>query len=140
MGRTWLMAILVLCILLFMAGLDSRLSSPAHPPSLERNMEQGFQAANQTNNKAQAKIVKHVLTYAQTVRDDDPFIEAEPGVWVKQSNVEGIVVDGQRYYYSMIPHMSYDPLARGEVSMEDIDILYDEQGEFPVMIYTVKSR
>lgn len=85
------------------------------------------------------KIVDDVTSYVTQHRDDDPLVEVEADVWVKTSNVKGIDIEGETYYYSLAPHMSYDPVSRGEMSVEDVDIVYwDDDPEVPLLIYKIK--
>lgn len=88
---------------------------------------------------AQEKIVQRVLEYAKTEKENDPFIEIEPNLWIKQSNYEGVKIGGIVYYYSLFPHMSYDPVSRGEISVEEIEIIYiEDDQDFSIAIYTAK--
>ena len=50
-----------------------------------------------------------------------------------------MLVDGVRYYYNLTPHVSLDPLGRGEVTEDQIVIkerILVEDG-FPLLIYTI---
>lgn len=82
------------------------------------------------------KVIAEMTSYVTQHRDDDPLMEVEPGVWVKTSNVKGINIDGETYYYSLAPHMSYDPVSRGEMSEEDVNVVYwDDDPEVSLLIY-----
>jgi len=79
-----------------------------------------------------------ILSYIENEREDDPVIQIKAGVWAKRSNVEGISIDGIRYYYAILPHASFDPLSRGEVSLDDIHIVQEiTEGDFKIIIYTI---
>lgn len=82
-----------------------------------------------------------VLSYATTWRGPalDPLITLPSGVQVKSSNYRGVVIDGVTYYYNLAPHASYDPLARGVMSIDQVQIVA-VVGDPPdrVLIYTRK--
>jgi hypothetical protein len=85
------------------------------------------------------KIKEEVLSYVSETRDDDPLIEVESNIFVKESNYKGVTINNQTYYYSLFPHMSYDPVSRGEITREDVEIIYkDNDAEISVIIYTIK--
>lgn len=94
--------------------------------------------ANETTKES---VIRDVLSYVTEERADDPLMEIEADIWVKTSNVEGIKIDGETYYYSLLPHMSFDPFARGKVSDSDIAIVYEETAtDYPVMIYQIHGN
>lgn len=82
--------------------------------------------------------IDYIFSYISDLREDDPLIEVEQDIWIKRSNIEGIEIDEQTYFYTLFPHMSYDPVIRGEVASEDIEIVYERDGEIPVLIYKLK--
>ncbi|MGH2460249.1 MAG: hypothetical protein ACRDIY_15440 [Chloroflexota bacterium] len=71
----------------------------------------------------------------------DPLIVLPSGARVKASNYQGVPVDGTTYYYNLAPRASFDPLARGVVTTEEIEVVA-VVGDAPnrVMIYTVKRN
>lgn len=86
-------------------------------------------------------VVDEVLMYAEHERADDPLVEIEPAVWVKSSNFSGVDVMGETYYYTLLPHMSFDPIARGEVGLDDVTIVYeDDNATHPIVIYQLKNE
>jgi DNA/RNA endonuclease YhcR with UshA esterase domain len=86
----------------------------------------------------QAAIVEKMLGYIEGEQADDPLVEVEDGIFVKSSNVHGILIDGTRYYYSLFPHMSFDPVVAAKIGEEQVTIFYqDDDPAFPVIIYTV---
>lgn len=86
------------------------------------------------------QVVDEVLSYVETQREDDPLMEVESGIWVKTSNVKGVKVNGDTYYYSLWPHMSFDPVARGEVTEDEVDVVYeDDDSDMPLVIYRMKN-
>jgi hypothetical protein len=103
------------------------------------NSDVNIVLAQELNDEETEKIKERVLSYVSEIRDDDPFIEVESNIFVKESNYKGIKINGQIYYYSLFPHMSYDPVTRGEIDREDVNIIYkDDNEEIPVIIYTIK--
>ena len=68
----------------------------------------------------------------------DPSITLANGLKVKSSNYRGVRIGETTYYYSLSPRPSYDPLARGEVTSDQIDVVVI-RGDYPnrVMIYTI---
>lgn len=87
------------------------------------------------------RIIYNIKSYAHQQLEHDLLIEYKPNLWVKNSNVNGIHIDNTTYYYSLYPHMSYDPLTRGDISTDDIDLLYEEQHHaYSIFIYTIKSE
>jgi len=59
---------------------------------------------------------------------------------VKSSNYQGVQIDGTTYYYNLAPRASFDPLARGVVTADEIAVVA-VVGDVPnrVMIYTLKK-
>ena len=85
-------------------------------------------------------VIKEVLSYAEQERADDPLVEIEPDVWVKSSNVSGVEVMGDTYYYTLLPHMSFEPVARGEAGLNRITIVYeDNETTHPIVIYQLNE-
>lgn len=115
--------------------------------ALQNESVQSNEAKEADANKAySASVVKEdvidkVKSYIIDHREDDPLVEVDNDLWIKQSNVEGIVINGERYYYSLIPHMSFDPVSVGKVTPDSINIVYqsDESDDFPIVIYTVSE-
>lgn len=92
--------------------------------------EAAFQPLEQT--------VREVLSYVSDMRPDDSLVQVEEGVWVKKSNVHGVRIGSETFYYSLAPHMSYDPLSRGDVGEGEIRVVFsDGQLDPPVIIYTI---
>lgn len=84
------------------------------------------------------KVIEKVLSYATVHQHDDPLIEIEPLIFVKKSNLEGIVIEGKTYFYSLFPHSSFDPVALGKVNENEVTVIYDdENATIPVIIYTI---
>lgn len=96
--------------------------------------------AQELNDGEIEKIKEEVLSYVSDTRDDDPFMEVGSNIFVKESNYKGITFNDQTYYYSLFPHMSYDPVTRGEFDREDVNVIYkDNHSDISVTIYTLKN-
>jgi len=83
-------------------------------------------------------IVTTILSYVDSERPDDPLIQVDDGVWVKRSNYQGVTIGSVVYYYALLPHASFDPLSRGAVSADQVQIIriLDDPG-FRILIYTI---
>lgn len=85
--------------------------------------------------------VAEVLTYVGNWRGPglDPLVTLPSGVQVKSSNYRGVQIGDTTYYYNLAPHTSFDPLARGVVTSDQIQVVA-VVGDPPdrVMIYTIK--
>jgi hypothetical protein len=92
-----------------------------------------------TNEYTEEQVIEKVLSYVSMHQNNDPLIEVEPHILVKRSNIEGIVINGQIYFYSLFPHASFDPVALGKVSENEVTIIHDDKkATIPVIIYTMK--
>ncbi|WP_202080081.1 hypothetical protein [Caldalkalibacillus salinus] len=88
----------------------------------------------------QSAIVETVKSYSDQLHPDDQLVEIEENIQVKASHLEGVVIDGETYYYHISPHMSYDPVATGEVSVEDVEVIHDEEYDDSLfVIYTIPN-
>lgn len=71
---------------------------------------------------------------------DDPLIEAAPGVMVRSSNVRGFRLNGVVYYYYIEGERNFDPLSRGAVDHNDVDVvLRDVSGPQPLVVYRLRD-
>lgn len=69
----------------------------------------------------------------------DPVIEVKPGVIVRSSNVRGFHYEGHVYYYYIEGAPNYDPLSRGLLRPDQVEImLRDDSGEQTIVIYRVQ--
>jgi hypothetical protein len=67
---------------------------------------------------------------------DDPLVEITAGVSARESNVRGFALHGETYYYYIEGQRGFDPLSRGVVSFQGIEIVArDEDGPKPLVIY-----
>ncbi|MEN9939136.1 MAG: hypothetical protein RLZZ387_5715 [Chloroflexota bacterium] len=70
----------------------------------------------------------------------DPVIEVNPGVMVRSSVVRGFALGGVTYYYYFEGRTGFDPLSRGAVSQQQIEVLArDSNGERTLVIYRILS-
>lgn len=68
----------------------------------------------------------------------DPLIEIVPGATARTSNVRGFELNGVVYYYYIEGARNFDPLSRGAVTRDTIEIiLRDTSGPQPLVIYTL---
>ncbi len=90
-----------------------------------------------------ASPVARVLDYAvgRVGPTDDPPVILPSGLRVKSSNYRGVAIGGTIYYYNLAPQPSYDPLARGEVTADQIHVVA-VVGDSPnrVLVYTIEEQ
>lgn len=66
----------------------------------------------------------------------DPLIELAPGHAARSSNLRGFTLNDTTYYYYVEGAANYDPLSRGAVSDEQVEVLLrDTTGPATVVIY-----
>jgi len=86
--------------------------------------------------------VAQVVSYAVGWRgpEDDPLVTLPSGQRVKSSNYRGVRIGEETYYYNLAPHPSFDPLARGEVTIDQIKVVA-VVGDAPnrILIYTLPT-
>jgi hypothetical protein len=71
---------------------------------------------------------------------DDPSVEAAPGIFVRSSNIRGFRLNGVVYYYYIEGERNFDPLSRGAVDHDDIDVvLRDLSGPQPLVVYRLRD-
>src|SRR5690349_21267718 len=74
----------------------------------------------------------------QTSSATDPLIEVRPGELGRSSSVRGFELQGQVYYYYFEGRKGYDPLSRGAVGADQVELLLrDASGAQPLVIYRV---
>ena len=67
--------------------------------------------------------------------ESDPLVQTAAGVEAKTSNVQGVDVDGSRYYYRMVHGASFDPKSRGELGRFETVTTLDAGTPFELEIY-----
>lgn len=71
---------------------------------------------------------------------DDPLVEAAPGIVVRSSNIYGFRLNGEVYYYYLEGERNFDPLSRGAVDHNDIDVvLRDLNSPTPLVVYRLRD-
>jgi hypothetical protein len=69
----------------------------------------------------------------------DPLIDVGSGVSARTSNLRGFTLDGVTYYYYLEGKPGFDPLSRGAVSRDQVEIvLRDSSGPTPLVIYILR--
>lgn len=83
-------------------------------------------------------LVRDVVWAHLTGVINDPLVEVQPGISVRESNVRGFSLNDTVYYYYVVGNQNFDPLSRGMFSLDQVEVvLRDEAGPLPVVIYTI---
>ena len=70
----------------------------------------------------------------------DPLLEISPGVTARESNLRGLMLHGETYYYYFEGQRGFDPLSLGKVDLEKIEVVArDEGGATPLVIYRLRG-
>lgn len=109
------------------------------PVTLPRGAAQPVAAAPPADSTlTEQDVIATVLSYVESERPDDPLIQVDDGVWVKRSNYSGVTIGRTVYYYALLPHASFDPLSRGLVSADQVQVIHVlDYAEFRILIYVV---
>lgn len=67
----------------------------------------------------------------------DPLVTLENGIQVKSSNVNGIEIEGVRYYYRPVRGFSADPVTRGQVKDYQVVLVLDAGTQWETEVYRV---
>ncbi|MFV9505735.1 MAG: hypothetical protein AB4911_14360 [Oscillochloridaceae bacterium umkhey_bin13] len=68
----------------------------------------------------------------------DPLVEVGPGISARTSNLRGFSLNGATYYYFIEGATNFDPLSRGKVDRDQVEVLLrDESGPAVLVIYRV---
>lgn len=87
---------------------------------------------------ADLDAVQQVRTAILSGGPSDPLIQAAPGIEARASNLRGLRLNGQTYYYYFEGRDGYDPLSRGAIARENVELLLrDEGGSHPLVIYRI---
>jgi hypothetical protein len=71
----------------------------------------------------------------------DPLVEVAPGVSAPASSVGGFTFNGYTYYYYREGRANFDPLSRGSVARDQVELVSREAlGQDIVVIYRVLSK
>lgn len=65
----------------------------------------------------------------------DPLITLENGAQVKSSNVNGMEIAGERYFYRPLHSFSADPVRRGQPDDYQLVLVMDAGTEFETEVY-----
>ena len=97
-----------------------------------------FPANAATNLPSRAEIVSSVTSYInEWTPERDPLVTV-PGVGeVKASNLHGVEVAGQRYYYRVLGGASFDPLSAGQAGRYETVAVLDQGTPWEVQIYQI---
>ena len=72
---------------------------------------------------------------------NDPLIEVQPGISVRESNLRGFNLNDVVYYYYVVGNQNFDPLSRNLVSSDQIEVvLRDDEGPLPLVIYRIRPE
>ncbi|NTV65036.1 MAG: hypothetical protein HGA65_16120 [Oscillochloris sp.] len=70
---------------------------------------------------------------------NDPLIDVGSGLSARASNLRGLRMAGATYYYYVEGRANFDPLSRGAVSNEEVEVmLYDDSGPESIVIYRLR--
>lgn len=68
----------------------------------------------------------------------DPLIEVKPGITIRVSNIRGFRYAGSIYYYYIEGAPNYDPLSRGIIRPDQVEIVLREtSGTQTIVLYRV---
>ncbi|GAB4210861.1 MAG: hypothetical protein OHK0022_44690 [Roseiflexaceae bacterium] len=71
----------------------------------------------------------------------DPLVEIRPGATVRTSNLRGLTLNGAVYYYTVQGQQEGDPLSRGLVTADQVQVvLRDHSGPAPLIVYQIVSK
>ena len=71
----------------------------------------------------------------------DPLVEVAPGISAPSSSVGGLTLNGYTYYYYCEGRVNYDPLSRGLVARDQVELVSREVlGQDIIVIYRVLSK
>jgi hypothetical protein len=72
---------------------------------------------------------------------DDPLIEVAPGITARSSAVGGFTLNGYTYYYYREAQRGFDPLSRGAIARDQVELVSRDQfGREVLVIYRVQSK
>lgn len=87
---------------------------------------------------SQSDSVEYVRAAILSAGAHDPLIELSSGVEARASNLRGIQYQGQIYYYYYEGQPNYDPLSRGTMTRDQVEVLFRDVGDvYPLVIYRV---
>lgn len=100
----------------------------------------GTQPSTALTNTGDVSVIREALWSRLLGTTDDPLLEVQPDISVRESNVRGFSLNGVIYYYYVEGNQNFDPFSRGAVTFDQIEILLrDAEGPLPVVIYTIRT-
>jgi len=84
------------------------------------------------------EVIRNAVWASEHGTSNDPLMDVAPGVSVRASSVRGFQLNGRVYYYYFEGRSSFDPLSRGTVDRNTVDVLLrDTDGPKPLVIYEI---
>ncbi len=82
------------------------------------------------------EIVNAVTSYINQWQEQaDPLVNVAGVGQVKSSNLQGVEIGGQRYYYRLVAGASFDPVSQGQAGHYTTVAVLDSGTQFEVLIY-----
>ncbi|MBI3942883.1 MAG: hypothetical protein HY326_07705 [Chloroflexi bacterium] len=117
-------------------------ASPSLQPSLYASLGSPVQVPIIQVGADSGQLEAVIMAFVDGRSDiQDPLVKLRDGIYVKTSNLNGIQIGPTRYFYSLAPESSFDPVSRGLVTPAQVEIvsqINDSEG-FHITIYRVKS-
>ena len=85
-----------------------------------------------TREQVEAAVRSHLYEWIPLM---DPLMTLENGAQIKSSNVKGIEIAGQRYFYRPRYGFSADPITRGRASDYQLVLLMDPGTQYETEVY-----
>lgn len=86
-------------------------------------------------------VVREAIVERLSGAVEDQMIDISPGQTARSSNLRGLQLNGLTYYYYLESEVGYDPLSRGAVGRDQIDVvLRDTSGPQTLVIYTLRTK
>jgi len=110
--------------------------SSASLGAMNKTFAVGYDNTPSTGLPSYEFLVMTVMAHADDMLPEDELIEVD-GIWVKNSNYNGVVLGDRTYYYCLAPHQCSCPVCRGALDpAAAANPLYlDESTDFPMTIY-----
>jgi len=86
-----------------------------------------------------------ILSYADREQGlDDPLVQIDDQIWAKSSNVYGVAIGAQVFYYQLVGDTSFDPLSRGTVAPSEVVFFWrtidDDAGDIIIYLLGPAAR
>lgn len=86
-------------------------------------------------------VIREAIWSRLDGRIADPLVEVAPGISARESSVRGFRLGGETYYYYFEGQPGFDPLSRGTVAPNEIEVVVrDDGGPTPLVIYRLLPR